>query len=59
MGGAYGERRGNRTPCAEANFFDGPEAAQAGVEKIAVITLWVINGDGSKPYPPSEPQNSW
>lgn len=29
MGGAYGERRGNRTPCAEANFFDGPEAAQA------------------------------
>ena len=29
MGGAYGERRGNRTPSAEANFFDGPEAAQA------------------------------
>eukprot|EP00435_Cladocopium_sp_Y103_P047231 s1930_g13.t2 len=29
MGGAFGERRGNRTPCAEANFFDGPEAAQA------------------------------
>ncbi|OLP77299.1 putative uridine nucleosidase 2 [Symbiodinium microadriaticum] len=29
MGGAFGERRGNRTPSAEANFFDGPEAAQA------------------------------
>ena len=29
MGGAFGERRGNRTPAAEANFFDGPEAAQA------------------------------
>ncbi|CAE7914263.1 rihA, partial [Symbiodinium sp. KB8] len=23
MGGAFGERRGNRTPSAEANFFDG------------------------------------
>ena len=28
MGGAFGERWGNRTPAAEANFFDGPEAAQ-------------------------------
>ena len=31
MGGAFGLRRGNRTPTAEANFFDGPEAAQAGI----------------------------
>mmetsp|Transcript_79621 Transcript_79621/g.165397 ORF Transcript_79621/g.165397 Transcript_79621/m.165397 type:complete len:305 (-) Transcript_79621:62-976(-) len=29
MGGAFGERRGNRMPCAEANFYDAPEAAQA------------------------------
>ena len=33
MGGAFGERRGNRTPSAEANFFDGPEAAQVGPDR--------------------------
>ena len=54
MGGAFGERRGNRTPAAEANFFDGPEAAQAtpnsepkpgghrwGLEKLGVV----VGGD--------------
>ncbi|CAK9038231.1 unnamed protein product [Durusdinium trenchii] len=29
MGGAFGLRRGNRTPAAEANFYHAPEAAQA------------------------------
>mmetsp|Transcript_4999 Transcript_4999/g.13789 ORF Transcript_4999/g.13789 Transcript_4999/m.13789 type:complete len:389 (-) Transcript_4999:133-1299(-) len=29
MGGAFGARRGNRTPAAEANFIDDPEAARA------------------------------
>ncbi|OLP78112.1 Inosine-uridine preferring nucleoside hydrolase [Symbiodinium microadriaticum] len=43
MGGAFGERRGNRTPSAEANFFDGPEAAQAvltaGFERLVLAGL--------------------
>lgn len=40
MGGAYGLRRGNRTPAAEANFYDSPESARkvltAGFERVVL-----------------------
>lgn len=47
MGGAFGTQRGNRTPAAEANFFDDPLAAQAvlraGFRKVVVAGLDVTH----------------
>lgn len=47
MGGAVGARRGNRTPTAEANFFDDPESAQAvltaGFAKLVLAGLDVTH----------------
>ena len=40
MGGAFGLRRGNRTPAAEANFYHAPEAAQAAGGIGSAVEVW-------------------